>query len=797
MFFRIFFKTQKRLLLLLFVLITFACESPNKFVNFWRSLDSLPGKLTIQWPKNGTVFPPEMAPPSLIWSDSAQAQKWLVVVSHADKQVMFSTLTPEKIWKPDSSLWATIKTTALREPVTLSVLGLKGSRAVSGAESVIRVSPDSVGAPIFYRAVPLPFFYALHHLPEIRWRLGDVSSSKPVPTLLTNLPLCGNCHSFSADGRTLAMDVDYANDKGSYVVSEISGETVLTPENVITWSDFKREDKQATFGLLSQISPDGRYVASTVKDRSIFVAKEGLHYSQLFFPIKGIIVIYDRTNGRFFPLPGADDPAYVQSNPTWSPDGRTLYFARSRAYTTEGLERNSDVVLPTELAADFIEGRKEFKFDIFRIPFNDGRGGVAEALAGASGNGKSNFFPRVSPDGRRLVFTQSDNFMLLQPDSKLMILPAEGGEARPLACNTDSMNSWHSWSPNGRWLVFASKARSAYTDILLTPIDENGEASPPVLLENFASPGYAANIPEFVNLQNRSWQRIVDGFSNQAHYFFTIGRSRMGEKKPQEALAAFAQAIRLDPTFGRSYMYKGHIEFANNLFEEALSSYQKAAQYIHDDGELYQNLGAACYKLRRYEAAIAAFSDALRLQPDNAEAFLGRGLAYARQEKYPRALADYDRAAELNPKNARIFHERGVCYALVNDLPKAVGDFETAHQLDPENATTLEKWGNACYQLKRYDQAVEIYSRALTLQPGNGQLYEARGDCNYKLKDFAGAATDYSRAIEINPRAGQTFYRRGMVYIDSGDREAGCRDLLTAKQLGIKQADDQLRRNCK
>ena len=65
--------------------------------------------------------------------------------------------------------------------------------------------------------------------------------------------------------------------------------------------------------------------------------------------------------------------------------------------------------------------------------------------------------------------------MLLQPDSELYIMPAAGGEARRLECNTARMNSWHSWSPNGKWLVFSSKANSPYTQLFLTHIDEQGQ----------------------------------------------------------------------------------------------------------------------------------------------------------------------------------------------------------------------------------------------------------------------------------------------------------------------------------
>ena len=71
----------------------------------------------------------------------------------------------------------------------------------------------------------------------------------------------------------------------------------MNDEKIITWSDYKRDDGELTFGLLSQVSPDGRYVISTVKDRAVFVATPGIEFSQLFFPIKGILVVYDTETG--------------------------------------------------------------------------------------------------------------------------------------------------------------------------------------------------------------------------------------------------------------------------------------------------------------------------------------------------------------------------------------------------------------------------------------------------------------------------------------------------------------------
>jgi len=68
-------------------------------------------------------------------------------------------------------------------------------------------------------------------------------------------------------------------------------------------------------------------------------------------------------------------------------------------------------------------------------------------------------------------------------------------------CNRKIFNSWHSWSPNGKWLLFSSKVNSPFTEIFMTHIDENGNDSPPVLLSRFSDSEYAANVPEFVNIK--------------------------------------------------------------------------------------------------------------------------------------------------------------------------------------------------------------------------------------------------------------------------------------------------------
>ena len=102
---------------------------------------------------------------------------------------------------------------------------------------------------------------------------------------------------------------------------------------------------------------------------------------------------------------------------------------------------------------------RPIQYDLYRIPFNGGKGRPAEgALRGRSNNGnEQHAFPKVSPDGRWIVYVQSRNGQLMRPDGQLYIVPSGGGQARRMRCNTALMNSWHSFSPNGRWLVFSSE----------------------------------------------------------------------------------------------------------------------------------------------------------------------------------------------------------------------------------------------------------------------------------------------------------------------------------------------------
>ena len=650
--------------------------------------------LTITYPFDNAVFPPEIVAPVFRWLEpESSTHDWLVTVRFDKSQVRFEHFVHTPTWRPSPQQWEVMKRHSVDGRAVVSVTGHgshDGTDTYSQGTVSLTTSKDPLRDSVFYREVILPFSDAVKDPSRIRWRFGSIANDSAPPVILENLPVCGNCHSFSADGKVLGMDVDYGNDKGAYALTRVAKEMTLATSDIITWSDYKRDPNDPTFGLLSQVSPDGRFVVSTVKDRSVFVARPDLAFSQLFFPIQGILAVYDSATKTFSSLPGADDGAFVQSNPTWSPDGQFIVFARSRAHYLRNLRDKQKALLTPEECNEFVDGTTLFKFDLYRIPFGGGKGGLAEPLAGASGNGMSNYFARFSPDGRWIVFCQSNSFMLLQPDSKLYILPATGGEARPLRSNTARMNSWHSWSSNSRWLIFSSKANSPYTQLFVAHIDENGVDAPAVLLEHFTAPDRAANIPELVAAAPDAMARIDPRFVDDV----SLWRS------------------------GMALMDAGDLKSAGARFREALASNPR-------NSKAHITLGNTLEAAGNDDEAMSHYSEAIRLDPSSATGHVNAGNIFLKRNDHARAIAEFQLALKLEPKNVYAHYNLGQCYLAAGKLPEALVHLVEAQQQSPDNATLCFLLGKVNERIGRRVEAVRFYKEAIRIRPDYSEAKES------------------------------------------------------------------------
>jgi hypothetical protein len=603
---------------------------------FWATFPAQPVPLAIDYPLEGSVFPPDFAPPAFVWHGTAQVRLELsfsdgstalvfpvagqrLTAGPIDPRVVAETNAPpplpgEFAWRPDAATWAEIR----RHPSARLTL----NAGPSSAQLNFSISPDPVGAPIFYRDVPLmptevekgiiqPIVPSA--VPYIGWRLRYVNEAS-THLLLEGLPTCANCHSFSRDGRTLALDVDGPqNDKGMFAIVDVKPRTSIQTEDVFTWNDFTgKPPGHRTIGFMAQISPDSRHALVTLNEEMFVANFKDYRFLQVFYPTRGILAYRVRASGQIHSLPGADNPSFVQTDGVWTPDAQTVVFARAAARDAYPAGR------PLPLYAG--DPREPpIQYSLYRVPFNNGKGGRAQPIAGAADNGWSNSFPRVSPDGRWIVYVRSKNGQLMRPDGKLTIVPAAGGTPRLMRCNTDRMNSWHSFSPNGRWMVFSSKSRSPYTQMFLTHLDQDGNDTPPVLIENATAANRAVNLPEFVNVAPGGLEQLLVPAADFYRLVDSAYKlSRAGRQA--EAAVQWRQALDLKPEDAKTHNNLGGSLAALGDFEQAERHWRRALEINADFTEARNNLGVALFEKGRYKEAIAQFRRILADHPGVKEA---------------------------------------------------------------------------------------------------------------------------------------------------------------------------------
>lgn len=781
--------------------------------------------ITIDYPLNGSVFPPDMEAPTFQWRDSTPAATvWRIDVAFAsgapalhvdakgermtvgeiDERCISSNnklpeLTPNQsaahTWKPDATTWTALKRQAARGTVTVTIRGVALGDVVSQGAMQMSVSADPVNAPIFYRDVPLmpsetekgfikPL--AANAVPLIAWRVRNVGEPSS-HVVMTGLHTCANCHSFAANGKTLGLDMDGPqNDKGLYALAPVAKKMTIGTEDMVSWSKFRGEEGvQLRVGFMSQVSPDGRYVVTTIRppdaktSQFYYVSNfKDYRFLQVFYPTRGILAWYDRTTKKLQPLPGADDPHYIQSNAVWSPDGKYLVF--SRAVAKDPYRADGKIAT---YANDPLE--VQIQYDLYRIPFNDGKGGQAEPIAGASQNGMSNSFPKISPDGKWIVFVQAHNGQLMRPDSKLYIVPATGGTARRMNCNTPLMNSWHSFSPNGRWLVFSSKSRSPYTQMFLTHIDASGNDAPAILIENSTAANRAVNIPEFINMQPsgiehidtpavdfykqfdvaeelakkgeyeaalKEWRKILEMQPDDAHALNNYGQTLARAGRTDEAIAEMRKALAVRPEYAEAENNLGFVLASTGRANEAVEHYRAAISDKPGYAEAHLNLGRALATLGRVDDALAEYGQALAINPEYAEAENASGLALAQQDRLDEAVEAYGKAIAIDAKYADAYNNLGVARARQQRLADAIELFGKVAELDPNSQEVENNLGHALMAMNRVDEAIPHLERAAQAQPQSGTIESDLGSALAQRGRIDEAIPHFEQAIRLEPK---------------------------------------------
>ncbi|MBD9165822.1 MAG: hypothetical protein EGQ00_02035 [Parabacteroides johnsonii] len=369
--------------------------------------------------------------------------------------------------------WKTLLEKSKGDSIAVQITSSKQGQSYSYHPFYIYVSQHPVDRYIAYRLIePL---YALWN--EMGLYQRDLESFKETPIYENKLTAhnCVNCHSFCSHSAGKML---------FHMRGEYNG-TVLIDGNNIEFIDFKAQSGQNM--VYPSWHPSGRFIAFSTND-----TYQGLHPSQRIevYDRSSDIVICDLKTRKILSPSILSSPNYLETFPSFSPDGTTLYYCSASTQT-----------VPDSIS--------KLRYSLCSISFDldNGSLGQTDTLYNADIQGGSISFPRISPDGNFLMYTQSQyaTFPIWHNDADLHQIDLRNNQQISLSeINSEKSESYHSWSSNSHWVVFSSRRIDGlHTRLYITHIDKKGKASKPFLLPQKKKDFYklsmkSYNIPEFV-----------------------------------------------------------------------------------------------------------------------------------------------------------------------------------------------------------------------------------------------------------------------------------------------------------
>lgn len=295
---------------------------------------------------------------------------------------------------------------------------------------------------------------------------------------------CLNCHSFCANNPDKMLFGTRSSKYSSSAILVENGEALKIGTK---------------FGYTSW-HPSGRLATYSINNVNMFFHTANTEVRDVI-DLDSLLAYYLVDQKIVKTAPDLSRKDRLETYPTWSPDGRYLYFCSAPLSWTD---KN---VIP----ADY----NEIKYDLVRISYDIDKDewGKLETVLLSQDTGKSMLLPRISPDGRWLLFCMTDYgcFPVYQRSSDLYIIDLqktrETGQYEPrrLSINSNQSESWHSFSTNSRWIAFSSKRNSGvFTRPYLCYLDEKGKAYKPFLLPQKDPDHYSTylrtySVPELIN----------------------------------------------------------------------------------------------------------------------------------------------------------------------------------------------------------------------------------------------------------------------------------------------------------
>ena len=345
--------------------------------------------------------------------------------------------------------WHVLLDAAKGKSIKVEVWGRKESGWLAFNPFEIRVAEEPIDEYLSYRLIEPS--YIVYDYMEIAQRNLTSFAEKQIFNNKVSCDdpkgQCINCHSYQ----------NYKTDNMLFHARVTRGGTVIVNDGKVTKVDLKR-DNTISAGVYPAWHPTAKLIAfSTNLTHQVF---HTAHPNKVeVFDTASDLILYDVATDSVSII--SNDPDLLEVFPTWSPDGRYLYYCKS-------------VPLPDELRGEDISATfQKVQYNLYRRPFDLASHGFGEEelVVDAASADKSVTLPRISPDGRYLLFAEGRYgcFHIWHHDADIVCLPLDlpvdtdpaGKAPQPLdlsPLNSEGFaESYPTWSSNGHWMMCASR----------------------------------------------------------------------------------------------------------------------------------------------------------------------------------------------------------------------------------------------------------------------------------------------------------------------------------------------------
>ncbi len=411
--------------------------------------------------------------------------------------------------QPDMDQWHTLTANAIGKAIGVEVFVRSGEQWSRYKPFNIYVSNDSIDPYISYRLIS-PSYVTYEELTLNQRCLENYDEQVMVDNMLCGTEIsgqCVNCHNYQ----------QYDPNRMQFHARQQDGGTVIKYEGQLRKINM-RNDSIISAGVYPAWHPWLPLIVYSTNHTGQSFHTRNLNKIEVFDSASDLIA-YDVQKNEVTNI--ENDSTEFEVFPCWAPDGKTLYYCSAHFEFRDTVSHDTEVIMRA----------KEIRYNLYKKSFDPDTYtfGPRQLVYRADSLDRSVTLPRVSPDGRYLMFTIGNYgvFHIWHHEADLCLMNLADGSIRPMdEINSADTESYHSWSSNGRWVIFSSRRDDGgYTRPFIAHIDADGRGSKPFELPQ-ADPDYhrqfmkSYNIPEFmkgpVEVKPQDFARLLKNSSGDA-----------------------------------------------------------------------------------------------------------------------------------------------------------------------------------------------------------------------------------------------------------------------------------------